>query len=278
MTGGTGFIGRSVLQRLACGENQVFATVGRGGNVPSNFDGKINWLEKPMDLISPKDFAGIDILVHMASVGVSPQVASYTDLLYWNVNTLLKLIDAAKRAGVRRVVIAGTSAEYGLSANKFEFIPANAPLLPISPYASSKAAGSLVAIAYAIENGLELSYLRIFSVFGKGQFLGNFWPSLCVAASNGQDFPMTLGEQIRDFIAVDQVVNDVINSIYRNDLLPGVPLIKNVGSGKSVTIRSFAEEWWERLGANGKLLIGAIPYRKNEPSRFIPNLDEFFIN
>jgi hypothetical protein len=42
-------------------------------------------------------------------------------------------------------------------------------------------------------------------------------------------------------------------------------------------MREFAERWWSNFQATGKLLIGTIPYRKNEPMRFAASLDEFFL-
>jgi nucleoside-diphosphate-sugar epimerase len=168
------------------------------------------------------------------------------------------------------VVVSGSFAEYGRSADRYELIPVGAPLEPTSAYAASKAAGFIAASTFAIENQIELCYLRIFSVFGEGQYAGNFWPALREAARAGQDFPMSPGEQIRDYIPVEDVAAALHRSVLRKDVQPGFPLVLNIGTGVPVSMRGFAEKWWSHWGATGKLLVGALPYRQNEPMRFVP--------
>jgi nucleoside-diphosphate-sugar epimerase len=278
VTGGTGFIGRYVLQKLCDSSNTIIATKRSDSIIPSNLSKEINWIDTALDCIGTNIFNGVDVLIHMASVGVSPKIASYEELVYWNVTSLFKLIDQAKRANVRRIVITGSFAEYGLSANHFEFLLPQAALLPLSPYAASKAAGCMLATSYALESKIEMCYLRIFSAYGEGQYLGNFWPALKAAAINGKNFQMTLGEQIRDFIPVEAVAREIIHSAIRGDLTPGIPLIKNVASGSPVSMRDFAEKWWLHFQAKGRLLIGTIPYRINEPMRFAASQEEFFLH
>jgi hypothetical protein len=54
------------------------------------------------------------------------------------------------------------------------------------------------------------------------------------------------------------------------DIQAGNPLVLNVGTGMPVSMRAFAESWWSRWQARGNLLPGAVPYRANEPMRFVP--------
>jgi nucleoside-diphosphate-sugar epimerase len=137
------------------------------------------------------------------------------------------LLEKAHAAGVRRFVLAGSYAEYGLSADRYDFIPADAPLLPSTPYAASKAAGFIVANTFAIEKSIELYYLRIFSAYGEGQYINNFWPALRAAALSGADFPMTLGGQVRDFIPVERVAETFLCSIEgSSSVQKGVPFVE----------------------------------------------------
>jgi nucleoside-diphosphate-sugar epimerase len=275
VTGGTGFIGQHVLHKLALQDCSITA-VKRKVNI-SNFPQEINWIHVSMDQICSKELEGNDVLIHMASVGVSPKMASIDELYYWNVGCLANILMEAKNAGIKKVVITGTYAEYGLSADYYDFLPPNAPLFPITSYAASKAAAFIQATAFAIENQIELCYLRIFSAFGEGQFLGNFWPALKDAALNGRDFSMTKGEQVRDFIMVEEVADEIVRSAYRADLEPSKPLIKNVASGNPISLQEFAQNCWRGFEAKGKLMIGDTPYRKNEPMRFAATLDEVIL-
>jgi nucleoside-diphosphate-sugar epimerase len=273
LTGGTGFIGSHLLRLLGTTDHKVTA-LRRGSSQPCIDIGKEPlWLVKEMDSLEPIDFSGVDALVHLASLGVSPKTATWRDLLYWNVTVMMDLLEKAHAAGVRRFVLAGSSAEYGLAADKYDFIPADAPLLPTSPYAASKAAGFIVANTFAIEKSIELSYLRVFSAYGEGQYINNFWPSLRAAALSGQDFPMTPGEQVRDFMPVERVAEAFLHSIEDLGVVKnGVPFVANVGTGHPMSMLEFAEKCWTEWGAKGRIVAGAKSYRANEPMRFVPKV------
>lgn len=270
VTGATGFIGSHLLAKLSEVPHVVLAHRLHGTTTCIDTGCEPIWFEKSMDSLDEHDLAGVEVLVHLASVGVSPRVATWQELFYWNVSVLLHLLEIAKKAGVLRVVISGSFAEYGRSADLYDRIPPGAPLEPTSAYAASKAAGYIASRAFAIENQIELCYLRIFSVYGEGQYHGNFWPALRSAALGGHDFPMSPGEQIRDYIPVEDVAAALLFGALRRDVLPGNPLVLNVGTGSPVSMRQFAERWWGLWGAKGKLLPGALPYRPNEPMRFVP--------
>ena len=228
-----------------------------------------DWLDISLDSICPADLADIDVLVHFAATGVSPQVASWEELLEFNIVTQLKLIKAAAAASVKKIVMAGTWAEYGLSANDYEKIPPNASLNPIGGYAASKAAGFLIAQAFCLQNNLPFSYHRVFSAYGDGQFEKNLWPSLKAAAKSGDDSLMTSGEQIRDFIEVEAVAKAFVESVEMPLHDPHLPIVTNLGSGRGTSILEFAEQQWKLFGAKGQLLPGKTPSRTGEPVRFV---------
>ena len=272
LTGGTGFIGKHFLKHATSAGYHISAQtrlkdINKTSTIP-----EVSWVRKPMDKLSTNDLAGHDVLVHLASPGVSPKPASAKDLIYWNVEVLMQLLELSLKSGIKRAVLAGTSAEYGKSSESYEFIPITAPLQPTSNYAASKAAGFLMANTFAMQNKIEICYLRLFSVFGEGQYEKNFWPSLMNAAKLGHDFPMTYGEQIRDYIHVSEVCKILLDACLSKEVARGSALVKNVGSGRPISMREFAQFWWKDSKAKGKILYGAIPYRDNECMRFIPEL------
>ena len=270
LTGGTGFVGSHFLRSPLARLHEIVA-LRREGSFPClPIPVEPVWLHRALDAITPNDINGCSVLVHLASPGVSPKKASWDELFYWNVTVALQLIEKAKIAGVQRIIVAGTFAEYGRSADRFDPIPPDAPLEPITGYAASKAAACIALSAYAAEHGIELAYLRIFSAFGEGQCEGNFWPALRKAALLGLDFPMTLGEQVRDYVPIEDVVAMFWRACTSAPLTAGYPLIANIGSGYPVILRVFAEGWWARFNATGRLLVGALPYRQNEVMRFVP--------
>jgi nucleoside-diphosphate-sugar epimerase len=275
LTGGTGFIGSHLLSLLGTTTHKVTA-LRRCSSLPCIDIGREPlWLDKAMDMLELSDFSGIDVFVHIASTGVSPKTESWHDLFYWNVLVMLDLLEKAHMGGVKRFVLIGSCAEYGLSADKYDFIPVDAPLFPTSPYAASKAAGFIAANTFAIEKQIELSYLRIFSAYGEGQYSSNFWPSLRAAALSGADFLMTPGGQIRDFVPIGNVAKSILGSIEDHGVVQkGIPFVANVGTGHSVSMLEFAEKFWAEWGATGRIIAGAKPYRAHEPLRFVPKMNK----
>ncbi len=272
VTGATGFVGSHFVRHAIHAGHAVIAT--HRGLLPELTLAGLTWLKVELDSVPDDCMRGCDALVHFAAVGVSPKQASRRGLNHWSVTVPVILMEAAAAANVRRFIIAGSFAEYGRSASRYHLIPPDAPLLPTSGYAASKAAGFVSCHAAAIELGIELCYLRIFSAFGEGQFDTNFWPSLRKAALAGDDFPMTGGEQIRDFVAVDEIAQEFLYALTRSDVQRGHPLAWNVGSGNPIMLREFAEHWWQRFNATGSLQIGALPYRPHEEMRFAPLITE----
>lgn len=233
-----------------------------------------DWLTKPLEDLEVEDFSDCQTLVHFAATGVSPKPATWDECFRINTLGALELAQKAERAGIDRIVAAGTYAEYGRSGLRFESIPTDAPLEPTDPYAASKAASGTALAAFARNRNLRLFYGRVFSAFGDGQSEVNFWPQLKKAAHDGSDFSMTLGEQIRDFLPVESVAGVFLHACTRTDLQPGDPMIRNVASGVPVTLRAFAESWWTHWNACGNLKCGAVEYRPNEVMRYVPEIIE----
>jgi len=150
-----------------------------------------------------------------------------------------------------------------------EFIDASTPLAPTLSYPISKAAASVAFEGFAREHGHRVKILRIFQVYGEGEQATRMWPSLRRAALAGEDFPMSAGDQVRDFVAVEDVAAAFLRHLA--DATPGQPLIRHVGSGRSQTLLEFARHWWSTWGATGALLPGQMPYRKNELFRLVPH-------
>jgi nucleoside-diphosphate-sugar epimerase len=272
ITGSNGFIG-SHLVKKALGEGHEVV----GLRLP-NHTAKINlqkqpiWIEGTLEDDFSKALTGCDVLIHLAAYGVNPAYDSWQESFRWNVTASLNIWNQAHNAGIKKIIIAGSCSEYGKSAERYEFIPYDAPLEPVNAYGASKATATVAAMAYAREKSIELAVLRLFHVYGDGESSNRFWPALNKAALEGADFPMTLGEQIRDFMPAEQVAEKFLNYATKISLEPGNPIVQNVGTGKPQSLLDFAEMQWTNLGGKGKILPGNIPYRKNEIMRFVPKI------
>lgn len=273
LTGGTGFIGSYVLRDLLAAGHEVIALRRNSSSNPViPLPRQPQWCEGNLTNLDSVQLEGVEAVLHLAASGVSPKQVSWDELVQVNVHGSLKLLERAADAGVRRCVIAGTSHEYGNAARRYHAIPPDAALEPLSPYGASKAAAFQILRTFAIVQRMEFFYGRIFSAYGEGQFTGNFWPSLCRAARQGEDFPMTLGRQVSDFTPIAEVANHLLVACSRPDITAGVPLVANVASGKVMSLLNFAEAEWKRLNGSGRLLPGMIPERPNQIERYVPDL------
>jgi len=272
LTGASGFIGRHVLQALLAGGHQVRALVRDPVRACFAHHPCLLVLPGEMNTVSSSDLAGCDALIHLAAHGVVNGMNDWEACFRVNVTDSLALWLRAADAGVKRFVICGSCFEYGRSAERYDFIPVDAPLEPTGAYHASKAAATMAALGLAVDKNLELCVLRPFHVYGEGEAANRFWPSLRQAALSGEDFAMSSGLQVRDFVPVGQVAVEFLAAASETGLEAGRPVIRNLGSGYPQTLLSFAETWWMLLGATGKLRPGVLPTRRNDVVRYVPNI------
>lgn len=274
VTGATGFIGSHFLNILAQYPEIEIVALRRNLHSQPRIPllKEPLWITKPLDQVGKVDIEGVDAIVHLAAHSMYPPYDTLDNCLYWNLTAPLQLFNEALKANVKKIVVAGSCFEYGLSGEEFDFIPIEAMLKPTLTYAASKAASSIAFYQFAVQHQVQFSYHRIFQVFGEGEAASRLWPSLKKAALAGEDFPMTAGEQIRDFINVEEVAKYFVDACLNDNLVAGKPVFYNVGSGKPKSILEFSEYWWNKWQAEGKLLKGQIPYREGEVMRYVPKM------
>ncbi len=221
VTGGAGFIGSHVVERLLATEPDAIVRVfdnfstGDRANLPfaSQYGARLEVVEGDLrDLPAvERVLKGVSIVYHQAAMRSVPR--SVADPLGANENNVtgtLHVLEAARRAGVRRVVYASSSSVYGDRPDlpkREDQHPA-----PISPYAVSKAVNELYASVWTRLYGVETVGLRYFNVFGPRQDPASEYaaviPRFILWALRGQ--PLEVhgdGTQSRDFTYIDNVVD-----------------------------------------------------------------------
>jgi UDP-glucuronate 4-epimerase len=117
----------------------------------------------------PVPLGGVGVFLHLAArPGVRPSIADPGAYMESNVVATARLLDAARRAGVRRFVLASSSSVYG-NATPAPFREDAPAVRPISPYAASKRACELVAHAFVHLFAMRIICLRFFTVYGPRQ-------------------------------------------------------------------------------------------------------------
>lgn len=273
VTGGTGFIGSHVINQLHAVGHEVVA-LRRPGSLPRlPLEKQPEWIEGALDNDHRLSLTGCDIMVHLASHTPNPPYAQMGECLFWNVSAAMQLAEQALETGIERYVIAGSCFEYGNSAYKTGLLTPDTPLEPSLSYPVSKAAASVAFTGWAREKGLRLKLIRIFQTYGPGEGEKRLWPALCRAAAAGEDFRMTKGEQLRDFIRVEDVARCFVQSLPLDHVEKGVPLITHAATGRPQSLLDFSEAIWREHGATGQLDVGALPYRHNELMSMISHPD-----
>ncbi len=215
VTGGAGFIGSSIAETLLAKGERVrilddFSS-GRRSNIAS-LKGDVEVIEG--SVVDPDTVAramkGVEVVFHEAAIpSVVRSVENPQATMLSGVQGTTVVLDAARHAGVRRVVFAASSSAYGDTPTlpKIEtMMPA-----PLSPYAVSKLTCEHLLTVFASLYGLETVSLRYFNVFGPRQdptsqyaaVIPNF---ITAAMENRRPTVFGDGEQTRDFCFIDNVV------------------------------------------------------------------------
>jgi UDP-glucose 4-epimerase len=271
VTGANGFFGSNFVKEALKKNHQVVGLQQNKTCIPDKLKNlPIDWVEGELDEFDFSIMKGCKTIIHFAAKGVNQEDNNWEDLYEVNLIKSLRLLDKAKENNITNYIMIGSGFEYG---DKGEFSYNLRPDMSLNPpnyYAASKGAATLAAFAFANQNNLNLKVLRFFNVYGEGEAEYRFWPSLKKAAFSGSDFDMTKGEQIRDFIEVKEACIKIIEEVQSFDDNKKVVEIKNIGSDEATSLREFAEYWWSKWRAKGKLNFGAIPYRENESMIYVP--------
>jgi nucleoside-diphosphate-sugar epimerase len=254
VTGGAGFIGSHLLHRLVAQGCRVrvlddFSSGSRArlaalGPAVAVIEGDVR---DPAALAGA--VAGVDAIFHLAAlVSVTQSVEQPVESFDVNLLGTLRLLEAARQAGVGRVVLASTCAVYGDAAA----LPVSeaTPPAPLSPYAASKLAAEEALKLYTRLHGLETVALRFFNVYGPGQDPSSPYAAVVprfIAALRAGRQPTIFGDglQTRDFI----YVGDIVEGLYAAATLPGIAgAVLNVGRGEETSVLDLARGVGEQLG------------------------------
>jgi UDP-glucose 4-epimerase len=216
VTGGAGFIGSHLVEELLRRGDTVrvldnFST-GTRKNVEL-FQGNIELMEGDLRNVDTVNAAvnGVDQIFHLAAFVSVPRSMEDPDTCFAvNVGGTVSLLEAARRAGVRKVVLSSSTAVYGNT----DFFPTTeeTPLLPLSPYAVSKQVNEIYARMYTKVMGLPVTSLRYYNVYGPRQRSDSDYAAVIpiFISQMAAGKPVTIfgdGKQTRDFIFVKDVVH-----------------------------------------------------------------------
>jgi nucleoside-diphosphate-sugar epimerase len=263
VTGARGFIGRHVLRELAQRDVEVIATQRPGAARHRPATANVRWIA--LDIAAPPEdcFAVLqspDVLLHLAWDGL-PNYRSPAHLQTELPNQISFLGNIVSH-GLPALVAVGTCLEYGQQSGA---LAADKETRPTTAYGCAKDSLRKDLQSLKSRHPYKLTWARLFYMYGDDQPATSLFPMLKAAVRAGQkEFPMSGGEQLRDYLPVDEVARQLVDLA----VSPGDPGPINICSGQPVSVRWLVETWIEQNGWNIEPVYGKLPYPDYEPMAF----------
>jgi UDP-glucose 4-epimerase len=244
VTGGAGFIGSNLVKNLVNEGNEVIVLDNFMSGFRTNLDlfTSVRIVEgdvRDAELVN-EVMKGIEVVFHLAaSVGNKRSIDFPLDDAQINVIGTLNVLEAARKAGVRKIVTSSSAGVFG--ELKTMPIKEDHPIEPDTPYGCTKLCEEKLCLSYAKLYDIEAVCLRYFNVYGPNQRFdayGNVIPIFVYKMLHCE--PITIygdGEQTRDFVHVDDIVQANIKAANSK----GVNGAFNIASGKRITINNLVK-------------------------------------
>lgn len=255
VTGGNGYLGTFLVKALEKENANVFVVSRNAELLYNHFAVDItdfDAIHKVVQEIQP------DIVFHLAAnISRSRDFAIYNDMAKVNVTGTLNVLQALQNLDAH-FIFTSSSEIYGNNVSPFH---ENQLPKPVSPYSLSKVNAEMLIQTYCLNHNKKFTNLRIFNFYGEHMPEDFFIPQMINSLKREEDFLMTKGEQTRDFLYVDDIVQALLltakNTNSYNETM-------NVCSGKGTKLNELAAAVNEKMNAKAKIIVGAIPYRDNE--------------
>jgi NAD dependent epimerase/dehydratase len=258
VTGGEGFIGSHLVERLVQEGASVkvlalYNPFGRYGWLDPSVHTEVELL--PGDVRDPERtfqaVNGTEVVFHLAALGGIPySYVAPTSYVQINIEGTVNVAEAARRAGVRRMVHTSTSETYGTA--RFVPITEDHPMQPQSPYSASKIGADNMALSYHHAFDLPLAIIRPFNVYGPRQSTRAVIPTILTQLHKGAT-KLELGatSPTRDFTFVTDTVAGFL-AVARCDRAVGN--VVNIGSGQEISIGDLVKLLVEVTGSDAEIV------------------------
>lgn len=260
VTGGAGFIGSNLVKQLLSDGHQIVVLDNLSSGYISNIMSfpDLHFIEGDIrnETAVAEAVKGCEVVFHLAaSVGNKRSIDYPLHDADINVMGTLKVLEAARKAGVRKIIASSSAGIFG----ELKTLPIREdhPVEPDTPYGSSKLCMEKECLAYSKLYDMEAVCLRYFNVYGPNQRFdayGNVIPIFAFKMLRGEQITIFGdGEQTRDFINV----RDVVQANIKSAMTYGVSGAFNTGSGDRITINSLVELIQNCSGLRGNVEHGA---------------------
>lgn len=257
LTGSNGYIGKYFLIKAAKKGNIIFAVTRKKKNEKIK---NVKWLVGSIDK-KWKELKKTDVLIHLATYGAHDKFASFEKCYKFNVIKSQKMIHNAFNSGCKKWLIITTKKEKIVRSTNIEYATiVKNKLNPNFMYAITKALFSKICVEYAKTKNVKCRIIRLYQVYG-GIDKNNkrLWPTLVNAAKSNKDFYMTAGNQKTDFSHIENVTDGLLDALNFNKKNSNkYPQTWEMGSGKLMTVKKFANIIWKKINPTSKIFFSKI--------------------
>lgn len=257
ITGGTGFIGRNVVNELISRGYEVHSLV-YPPFAPEQ-KGLFQYEMNLMDNVAVDEFLKehkFENLIHLAwYVGKGCQTSDMNIL--W-ISASLNLLKSFKDNGGKSILMAGSVSEYDYS---YGYMTEDVtPLKNEFLYGKSKAALYSLAKDFCQLNNIEFKWARIFNVYGPREREARLMPSVIISMLKNEDVKVSTCLKYQDYLHVEDMANAIV-TLFDSKITGAV----NISSGEPLLLRAIVKKIAELTNFKGNILWGAIPTYFEEP-------------
>lgn len=265
VTGATGFIGNHVVEQLLATHDVRVITTARTKPTGAPWLSNVTFI--PFDIstdFSEKDlftyFEQPDVVIHLAWQGL-PDYKSLAHLdTYWLQH--YRFLTNLLTNGLTDLTVTGTCLEYGLQSG---CLTEDLPTQPTTAYGLAKDTLRKTLDLFVADRHTSFKWIRLFYMFGKGQNPRSLLAQVEAAALRNEPvFNMSKGEQLRDYLPVTSVANNLV----RIALQKQITGIINCASGQPIAVRTLVERFMQEHQYALTLNLGYYPYPDYEPLAF----------
>lgn len=268
VTGASGFIGRKILKLLVNGGYEVHAVSRNIFNCNKVKWHSANLLDKyEADALIKK--IEPECIFHFAWYVIPGKYNNFERNILW-LQASIEILKSFKEAGGKKFIFAGTCAEYGKSYGLMN--EENTPSNPESIYGICKLSFEKIALEYCHQVAMKFVSGRIFYLYGENENENRVIPYVINKLLKNEIALCSNGNQIRDFMYVDDVVGAFYGVLENN-----VEGIVNIGSGQAIRLRDILMSIGEKLGKTELIHLGGIKANVNEPPVIVADNQKLII-
>ncbi|AGL02766.1 NAD-dependent epimerase/dehydratase family protein [Desulfoscipio gibsoniae] len=211
---------------------------------------------------------GPQVIYHLATYGGFKSQRETSAIIESNFMGTVNLLRACEKIGFNYFINTGSSSEYGIKENPMR---ESDILEPVGDYGVSKAAATLYCRSMALEKGLPIITMRLFSPYGSWDDPQRLIPHVIISLLRGEPPKLSTPKSVRDFIYIDDVLDAFLKVI-------AVPVsggeIYNVGSGVQYSIGEVVDMIIKIIGNGLEPMWGKVNDRRPEPGSWVADMNK----